>query len=228
MIRTFVTLTLVSIFALSGCTKSGGKELKTDKDKISYAIGQQIGKSFKAQNLDVDSDVLRDSINDATSGKESRLKPEEMQAAMERMTKSMMEKESGEGKKNLEAGEKFLAENKKKAGVTTTASGLQYEVITKGKGPSPKATDEVKVHYKGTLLDGTEFDSSYSRNQPAEFPLNGVIRGWTEGLQLMNKGAKYKFYIPAALAYGEHGRPSIPANSVLTFEVELLEIKGKK
>lgn len=228
MIRSFLTVSVVSL-ALLGCTKTGGsKELKDDKAKISYAIGQQIGKSFKSQNLDVDTDVLRDSINEALAGKESRLKPEEMQAAMERMTKAMMEKESGEGKKNLEAGEKFLAENKTKPGVTTTASGLQYEVITKGKGPSPKATDEVKVHYKGTLLDGSEFDSSYSRNQPAEFPLNGVIRGWTEGLQLMPKGSKYKFYIPAALAYGEHGRPGIPANSTLIFEVELLDIKGKK
>src|SRR5206468_4108344 len=113
---------------------------------------------------------------------------------------------------------------KNKKGVKSTASGLQYEVLSEGKGTSPKATDTVKVNYRGSLLDGTEFDSSYKRGQPAEFPVNGVIKGWTEALQMMKPGAKWKLYIPANLAYGEHGRPGIPPNSMLTFEVELLEI----
>ena len=126
---------------------------------------------------------------------------------------------------DLEKGEAFLKENAKKEGVKTTASGLQYKVLKEGEGKSPKATDEVVVHYKGTFIDGKEFDSSYKRNQPAEFPLNGVIPGWTEGVQLMKEGAKYQFVIPSKLAYGERGRPSIPPNSTLVFDIELIKVK---
>jgi FKBP-type peptidyl-prolyl cis-trans isomerase len=126
--------------------------------------------------------------------------------------------------KNIEGGQAFLAENSKKDGVKQTESGLQYKVLTEGTGPKPKASDTVKVHYKGTLIFGTEFDSSYKRGEPAQFPLTGVIKGWTEGLQLMPVGSKYEFYIPADLAYGASPRPNIPANSTLIFEVELLEI----
>ena len=126
---------------------------------------------------------------------------------------------------DLEKGEAFLKENAKKEGVKTTASGLQYKVLKEGEGKSPKATDEVVVHYKGTFIDGKEFDSSYKRNQPAEFPLNGVIAGWTEGVQLMKEGAKYQFVIPFKLAYGERGRPSIPPNSTLLFDIELIKVK---
>jgi len=130
--------------------------------------------------------------------------------------------------KNKAAGEKFLAENAKKPGVIVTASGLQYKILKTGKGPKPTATDTVTVNYRGTLLNGTEFDSSYKRGKPVSFPLNGVIKGWTEGLQLMNVGSKYKFFIPADLAYGAHGAgPTIAPNSTLIFEVELLGIKGK-
>jgi FKBP-type peptidyl-prolyl cis-trans isomerase len=218
-----LALTLVTILA---CTKSQ-KPPQSDEEKLSYTIGQQIGQGMKAQGIKVNVDMLAQSISDALDGKPSQLTPEQMQAAMQTMQSQAMAKRSGEADENKQKGTKFLEENKKKAGVTVTKSGLQYEVISSGKGATPKSTDQVKVHYKGTLLDGTEFDSSYKRNAPAEFPLNGVIPGWTEGLQLMNVGSKYKFYIPSQLAYGEQGRPGIPPNAVLTFEVELLGIGNK-
>lgn len=207
--------------------KSGGS-LSTDEQKTSYAIGQQIGQqvaqNFKSQNVKVDADVLGNSIADVIKGVKPRMTPEEMQATLMKMRETVMAKTQEQGKENKAKGTAFLEENKKKAGVKTTASGLQYEVVTEGKGKVPKATSQVKVHYKGTLIDGTEFDSSYRRNEPAQFPVNGVIKGWTEALQLMKVGSKYKLYIPSDLAYGESGRPGIPPNSVLLFEVELLAI----
>ena len=140
------------------------------------------------------------------------------------MQTQAMQKQMLDSQQNKTQGDKFLTENKARKGVQVTKSGLQYEVLQAGKGPSPKATDQVKVHYRGTLTNGTEFDSSYKRNQPAVFPVNGVIQGWVEALQMMNAGAKWKLVIPSNLAYGERGRPSIPPNSVLVFEVELLAI----
>jgi FKBP-type peptidyl-prolyl cis-trans isomerase FkpA/FKBP-type peptidyl-prolyl cis-trans isomerase FklB len=225
-------IVLTAAFALATTTLafSGGQkkaDLSSDKGKLSYAIGQQIGRQIKGQGIDIDADTLAASIGDAVSGKESRLKPEEMQAAMMKAQQDAMAKMEAEGKANKEKGEKFLAENKAKSGVKTTPSGLQYEVITEGKGASPKATDVVKVNYKGTLLDGTEFDSSYKRGEPAEFPLNAVIKGWTEGLQLMKVGGKNRLFVPSDLAYGPQGRPGIPPNSTLVFEVELLDIVKK-
>jgi len=136
----------------------------------------------------------------------------------------MMEKQGKLSKETLEAGAKFLEENKKKSGIKTTASGLQYEVLKEGPGPIPKESDTVKVHYRGTLIDGSEFDSSYKRNAPAEFSVAGVIKGWTEALKMMKVGSKWKLYVPSELAYGPQDSPGIPANSVLIFEVELLEI----
>lgn len=204
-------------------------DLSTDKAKISYAIGQQIGQQIKHNGMDVDPDTLAASVGDVLAGRESKLKPEEMQAVMMKARQAEMEKQDKAGKENREKGDKFLAENKTKDGVKVTKSGLQYSVITPGKGASPKAKDVVRVHYKGTLIDGTQFDSSYDRGEPAEFPLNGVIPGWTEGLQLMKVGQKNKLFVPSDLAYGPQGRPGIPPNSVLIFDVELLDIvKGKK
>lgn len=218
-----VTASLMGLVV--GCDKfGGGGKPKTDEQKVGYAIGQQIGQSLKAQGVTVDINALSASIKDALEGKESKMTAEEMQQAMMKMREKMMAKSEEEGKANKEQGDKYLEENKKKEGVKVTDSGLQYEVIKEGKGKKPKASSEVKVHYRGTLIDGTEFDSSYTRNEPAQFPLNGVIKGWTEGLQLMTPGAKYKFHIPSDLAYGPSGRPGIPPNSVLVFEVELLEI----
>jgi FKBP-type peptidyl-prolyl cis-trans isomerase len=211
-------------FSCAGKGASQNVDLTSDKAKFSYVIGQQIGKQMKSENLDIDTNVLAASINDVMAGKESRLSMAEMQGAMQKAQQAQSAKEEGAGKENKEKGDKFLADNKGKPGVKTTASGLQYQVISEGKGKSPKATDVVKVHYTGTLLDGTKFDSSVDRGQPAEFPLNGVIPGWTEGLQLMKVGGKTKFFIPSALAYGPSGRPGIPPNSTLIFDVELLEI----
>jgi FKBP-type peptidyl-prolyl cis-trans isomerase FkpA/FKBP-type peptidyl-prolyl cis-trans isomerase FklB len=224
-------MAIAGAFSISACEQiknltAKSVNLQTDEEKVSYAIGQQIGGNMKSQGIAVNTTVLAASIEDALAGKPARMKPEEMQAAMMKMRESMMAKQDAAGKENKEKGDSFLAENKKKPNIKVTASGLQYEVITEGKGNSPKATDTVKVHYAGTLLDGTKFDSSYDRNEPAEFPVGGVIRGWTEALQLMKPGSKYKLAIPSDLAYGPQGRPSIPPNSVLLFEVELLEVKG--
>lgn len=227
------TLTLATILATTiSCGVMGGSkkvDITTDKGKVSYTVGQQIGQQLKRSGLEIDPDVLAASIGDVLAGKESRLKQEEMQAAMMKAQQATVEKAELTGKANKEKGEKFLADNKGKPNIKTTASGLQHEILTEGKGPSPKATSTVKVHYKGTLTDGTQFDSSYDRGQPTEFPLNGVIKGWTEGIQLMKVGGKSRFYIPSELAYGASGPASIPPNSVLIFEVELLDIaKGGK
>lgn len=223
---TLSTLVLVLTSLTVACAgKEKKADLTTEKGKLSYTIGQQIGRQLKTDNIDVDPDVVAASINDVTTGKEPRLSPTDMQAAMMRAQQLASTKMEMEGKGNREKGEKFLTENKAKTGIKTTASGLQYQVTTEGKGKSPKATDVVKVHYSGTLIDGTKFDSSYDRGQPAEFPLNGVIRGWTEGLQLMKIGGKNRLFVPSELAYGPQGRPGIPPNSTLIFDVELLEVK---
>jgi FKBP-type peptidyl-prolyl cis-trans isomerase len=197
-------------------------------DKVSYFIGRNIGKQMSGQGFKPDFEALKNGLKDTFESKESKYAEPEMRAAMEQFQAAMQEVDARKRAESAKAGETFLAENAKKKGVTTTASGLQYEVLKAGEGPKPAATDTVKVHYKGTLTNGEEFDSSYARNEPAEFPLNGVIPGWTEGVQLMNKGSKFKFVIPGKLAYGEQGSPpKIGPNEVLVFEVELLEIKGK-
>jgi FKBP-type peptidyl-prolyl cis-trans isomerase len=226
----FTVLAVTSI-GLSGCDQikkmtDKSVKLESDSDKVAYAIGQQIGGSMKSQDLHINTAVLAASIDDVMNGKPSRMTPEEMQGAMMKMRQEATTKQELAGKANIEKGAKFLEEHKKAPNVKTTASGLQYEVITAGAGKSPLATDTVKVHYVGTLTDGTKFDSSYDRKEPAQFPVSGVIKGWTEALQLMKPGAKWKLVIPSDLAYGPQGRPSIPANSVLMFEVELLEISA--
>jgi FKBP-type peptidyl-prolyl cis-trans isomerase FklB len=202
-------------------------QLKDPKDKASYSIGLNIGRNFKRQNVDLNPDALIAGVKDALSGAKPALNETEERDAMMSLQKDAMEKQKAMGEKNAAEGKKFLDENKKKEGVKSTASGLQYKVMKEGNGPQPKASDTVTVDYKGTLIDGTEFDSSYKRGQPATFPLNGVIKGWTEGLQLMKTGAKYQFFIPADLAYG--GRqmgPDIPPNSTLIFEVELKSVQA--
>jgi FKBP-type peptidyl-prolyl cis-trans isomerase len=212
---------------LSFCTPEKKIELKDDKAKESYSVGYQFGQNLKKMETDLDANVLSAAIRDALSGKESRLSDEEMRAVLanlrEKTVASMQASIKEQAQKNLAEGDKFLAENKTKEGVKTTASGLQYRVIEEGEGPSPKAGDTVTVHYRGTFVDGTEFDSSYQRGEPATFPLTGVIPGWTEALQLMKKGSKWVLFIPSELAYGERGAGNrIPPNSTLIFEVELI------
>jgi FKBP-type peptidyl-prolyl cis-trans isomerase FklB len=200
-------------------------QLKDQRDKVSYSIGMQIGFNLGRQKVDVNPDILAAGIKDAIAGK-PLLTTEQVKDIMAQFEKDMEQKQKQLGEKNKTDGEKFLEDNKKKPGVKTTASGLQYKVEKEGSGPQPKATDMVTVNYRGTLIDGTEFDSSFKRNQPATFPVNGVIKGWTEALQLMKKGAKYQLFIPANLAYGERAMgPDIGPNSTLIFDVDLVDVK---
>ncbi|MBN8715893.1 MAG: FKBP-type peptidyl-prolyl cis-trans isomerase [Xanthomonadales bacterium] len=214
--------------AKSADEKTGYPGLPTEKEQVSYAIGMAMGKRLSEIKDEVNTDTVVKALRTQMSGGKALITEAQAQQIMQgfgqRMQAKQIAKMMEEAKANLEKGEKFLAENAKKPGVITTASGLQYQVITEGKGPKPAANDGVKVNYKGSLLDGTEFDSSYKRGEPAVLPLQGVIPGWAEGLQLMPVGSKYKFWIPAKLAYGEQAPPMIGPNQVLEFEVELLEI----
>jgi FKBP-type peptidyl-prolyl cis-trans isomerase FklB len=205
-------------------------QLKDQKDRASYSIGHELGASLKKGNMEVNTDTLLKGLKDGLTGAKPLLTEEQVKETMTAFQKEMMEKQAAAqkeaGEKNAAAGEKFLAENKKKDGVKTTASGLQYKVLKEGTGEPPKETDSVVTNYRGTLLDGTEFDSSFKRNEPATFPVNRVIKGWTEALLLMKPGSKYQLFIPSALGYGERGvGKDIGPNSTLIFEVELLSIK---
>ncbi len=212
---------VVAAMATTSCQKK--VKLDTDMKKASYAIGQQIGGNLKQQNIEFDADALAMALKDATAGK-NEMSKEDMQAAMMKLQEMAMKKQQDAADANAKAGKEYLEKNKSAAGVKVTASGLQYIMEKDGTGASPKKEDVVKVHYKGTLTNGEQFDSSYDRGQPAEFPVGGVIPGWTEALQLMKVGGKAKLFIPPELAYGPSGRPGIPPNSVLVFEVELMEI----
>ncbi|KAB8195013.1 hypothetical protein FKV24_005520 [Lysobacter maris] len=206
--------------------------LEGDKAQASYMIGMEIGKSLESVKDEVDTDVLFGAIRDSLDGKPSLLSEEQAQQVAARFGEHMAGKLEAErveeGKKNAEAGRQFLELNGKKDGVVTTESGLQYQVLTEGKGPKPKESDVVRVHYKGTLLDGSTFDDSIARGEPAVFPLGQVVPGWREGLTLMPVGSKYQFWIPGDLGYGEMGTPGGPIgpNQTLVFEVELLGIEA--
>jgi FKBP-type peptidyl-prolyl cis-trans isomerase FklB len=201
-------------------------ELKSDKQKFSYSVGVQVGNNLKRQNIDYEPKAVAQGIQDALAGTTPKLTEAEMRAAIEAQQRQEMAKREAAAGKNLEAGKAFLAENKKKAGVVTRESGLQYKVIQDGKGKQPKATDTVSVHYRGTLTNGTEFDSSHKRGEPATFPVNGVIKGWQEVLPLMKEGAKWQVWIPSDLAYGARGAGhNIGPNETLIFEIELLAVK---
>lgn len=208
---------------------ASGAPTRSVEDRASYVIGYNLGRSLKQNEIQANTDLLTQGLRDALSGAKGMLTDEEMQATMQEFQQKVMAaqeaKQKALGEKNKAEGDAFLAKNKARAGVKTTASGLQYEVLKEGTGPAPKATDTVTVNYVGTLMDGTKFDSSYDRNQPATFVLNQVIPGWTEGVQLMKVGSKYKFYLPAALGYGEKGAGGvIGPNAPLVFEVELVSI----
>lgn len=232
-------LRLISVMfllvSLVGCAAEEAKivpELKLDtpKNRISYTIGVNIGKDFKTQKMDIDADALAMGLKDSLSDKELRLTEEEMASEIQAFQQEMQAKITAEMEamvaKNKEEGESFLAENAKKEGVVVTESGLQYKVLEPGEGESPEATDMVTVHYRGTLIDGTQFDSSYDRGEPATFPVVGVIAGWTEALQLMKPGAKWQLVIPPELAYGERGAGQvIGPNATLLFDVELISVE---
>lgn len=217
------------ILLVSACGSEKSK-LKTDVEQFSYAIGVEIGRSLDPISGDIDYKALKHGINDVQSGKELAFTDEKLEEIKMTVAQQLMEKQqaklTAQGEEALKKGEEFLAKNGQKEGVTTTASGLQYEVITAGDGGSPAASDIVTVHYKGSLINGDVFDSSYDRGQPIQFPLDRVIPGWTEGVQLMKKGAKHRLFIPASLGYGEMGSgEKIGPNETLIFEVELLDFE---
>ncbi|MCC6276501.1 MAG: FKBP-type peptidyl-prolyl cis-trans isomerase [Oligoflexia bacterium] len=221
-------LVLVSLTLLVSCNQMKSN-LKSDQAKVSYALGQQIGTSLKNQEMDVDVAALAMGVNDVIKGNKSGLTPEEMNQALMKNQQARLEKMKTASDKTKSEGKAWLEENKSKEGVKVTASGLQYKIIKDGTGASPKDGDTVTVNYIGKLVNGSEFDSSVKRGQPAEFPVNGVIPGWTEALKLMKKGSKWELAIPSELAYGDMGRPPvIPGGSVLLFEVELLDFKKSK
>ena len=220
---------LVSTNASLAKDAKQGKEimkLETNNQKASYAIGRQIGEGMKQQGVNVDIAILAEGMKESLAGVDSRLSQEEEHKALQGLQNEVKEKQLADAKKNAEEGEKYLAQNAKKKGVVTTKSGLQYEVVKEGKGASPTDESVVKVHYQGTLINDKEFDSSYKRKEPIEFGVNQVIPGWSEALKLMKPGSVYHLTIPPKLAYGEQHQAKIPANSVLKFKVELLEIKN--
>ncbi len=224
-------MTMCAVVALSGAAfAADAPELKNDKEKLSYGIGMDIGGNLKKQAVEVDPELLAKGFKDIYGGGKTLLTEDEARQAIMTFQKAMMAEQAEKmhklAEKNKGEGEKFLAENAKKEGVKTLPSGLQYKEITSGDGKSPKTADTVTTHYKGTLIDGTEFDSSYKRGQPATFQVSGVIPGWTEALQLMKEGAKWQLFVPSNLAYGERGAGrEIGLNATLIFEVELISVK---
>jgi FKBP-type peptidyl-prolyl cis-trans isomerase FklB len=205
---------------------------KTPKDKVSYALGMNIGANLHRQSIEVDPNLLLQGLQDALAGSKTLLSEDEARAALTELQndirKKQQEKMQQAGETNKKQGDAFLAANKAKEGVVTLPSGLQYKILTAGTGPKPTASDSVVCNYRGTLIDGKEFDSSYKRGQPATFPVGGVIKGWTEALQLMPVGSKWQLFIPSELAYGERGTGAdIGPNATLIFEVELLSIQSK-
>lgn len=236
MKRTLVALTAASLCfftQISVAADNQATQLKDMKDKISYSIGVDVGKSIQKQKIEINPETFLAGFKDGQADKLSLMTEEQIRDTLMALQTQMLEKHKTAAKematKNLAEGEKFLTENKKQKGVVTLPSGLQYRIIKEGKGTAPKATDTVVTHYRGKLINGTEFDSSYSRGEPAKFAVNGVIPGWVEALQLMKPGAKWELFVPANLAYGENGVGQlIGPNSTLVFEVELLNVDGAK
>ena len=226
-----LAMAMCAAVALSGAAfAADAPELKGDKEKLSYSIGMELGVNLKRQSVEVDPDLLAKGVKDSYGGGKTLLTEDEARLAITTFQKALMAKKAETmrilAEKNKADGEKFLAENARKEGVKTLPSGLQYKEIAPGTGKSPKTTDTVTTHYKGTLIDGTEFDSSYKRGEPATFPVSGVIPGWTEALQLMKEGAKWQLFVPSNLAYGEQGAGrEIGPGATLIFEVELISVK---
>ncbi len=226
-----LAMAMCGVVALAGASfAADAPELKSDKEKISYSIGMDIGGNLKRGSVEVDPDLLARGLKDSYVGGKTLLTEDQARQAIADFQKTLAAKQAETMKilseKNKADGEKFLEENAKKEGVKVLPSGLQYKEITPGQGKSPKIADNVTTHYKGTLIDGTEFDSSYRRGQPVTFPVSGVIAGWTEALQLMKEGAKWQLFVPSRLAYGERAAGQvIGPNATLVFEVELISVK---
>ncbi len=219
-----LALVVAPIMAVQmGCDRK--PKLNDDKAKVSYAIGQNIAKNIKAQNIDLDPKVVGYAVQTGLKGDKPELSEEDQQKAIQNLQQAAQAKAMQDAQHNKGASDEFLAKNKAKAGVKSTASGLQYEVLKEGKGKKPGLKDKVTVHYTGTLVDGKKFDSSHDRGQPAEFPVNGIIKGWQEALQMMPEGSVYRLYIPPDLGYGAQAQPGIPPFSVLVFDVELLKVQ---
>ncbi|OGU59227.1 MAG: hypothetical protein A2X64_01670 [Ignavibacteria bacterium GWF2_33_9] len=228
--RRSILIVVAAVLLLSTVTYAqSGTTLKTKKDSLSYALGAQIGKDFLRNNMEIDPAVFDAAFRNSFSGKDLLMNEEAIQnvimAFQQELQEKMMKEKEESMSKNVELGEKFLKENATKPGVKVTASGLQYKVMKEGTGKTPSISDKVKVHYEGTLIDGTIFDSSFERNQPIEFPVTGVIKGWTEGLQLMKEGGEFMLYIPADLAYGDRGAgEQIGPGSTIIFKVQLIAV----
>jgi len=215
---------LVAIFVLHSAAVSAAKPA-SEKEKFSYALGFQIGQGFKRDSVEVDTKAMTDAINDVLGNKAPQLTLAEMRTAMEAAQKKMLAARAAKGEKSKSKGKAFLAANKKKKDVKTLKSGLQYKVISMGKGKQPAADSSITAHYKGSLIDGREFDSSYRRNQPATFSVSQVIPGWKEVLPMMHEGDKWQVFIPSELAYGERGQGQvIGPNEVLIFDIELIKV----
>ncbi|MAS24660.1 MAG: peptidylprolyl isomerase [Oceanospirillaceae bacterium] len=222
-----VPAVVLGTLLLAGCGQEEKVKLENHVDQASYGVGLNIGRQLSQEGVDMNADAVAAGIKDALSGAEQQVDDETLKAAFEKLREEQMRKQQALNDAAAQAGNDFLAENAKRDGVTVTESGLQYEVLASGDDsqPTPLPTDTVRVHYHGTLIDGSVFDSSVERGEPAQFPVNGVIKGWVEALQMMHPGDKWKLFIPAELAYGARSpSPAIPANSALVFEVELLEI----
>lgn len=220
-------------FSVSSKTETTANKTDNKKDKASYSIGVDVGRSIEKQHIEINPDVFMTGLKDGLANKFSMMTEEEVRQALMGLQAEIVERQNAEMKamatKNLTEGDKFLAENKKQKGVVTLPSGLQYRIVKEGSGESPKATDTVTTNYRGKLINGTEFDSSYTRGEPARFAVNAVIPGWTEALQLMKPGAKWELFIPPKLAYGENGVGQlIGPNSTLIFDVELISVDKAK
>ncbi len=223
--KTRSLLVILCLFSTPVLAEDAGN-LSTQKQKLSYVIGFQVGQSFKKQDIDVDVDIVAGAIKDVMSNAKPKLSVEEMKATVKAVQEEAGKKVAAVGAENRKEGEAFLEANKKKEGVVTLPSGLQYKVVTEGKGKKPKATDTVVVNYRGTLVNGKEFDSSYKRGEPVTFPVNQVIKGWQEVLPLMLEGSKWQVVIPSDMAYGPQGTPGdIGPDATLLFDIELISIK---
>ncbi len=225
MTKTVLTTLVLTTAALVRAADEGTVQLDTDRQKLSYAIGLQIAQGLVRQGIEIDTKAFVMAIDDIIAGRPPQIPKEDLEALMQRQQQEAKKVRDQKGRDNADAGKAFLAENKKKEGVRELPSGLQYRVIAEGDGAQPAAADTVSVHYRGTLIDGREFDSSARTGQPATFPVNGVIQGWQEALPLMREGAKWQVFIPPALAYGERGAGgAIGPNETLIFDIELIKV----